>query len=115
MPFQPGQSGNPKGRPKKKRALTDVLERAGSKTVEVDGKKVSGKNLVARMAWELVTTGRVSLPDGRTLVADLDDLMSAVKWIYSQVDGPPKQEMDVTSDGEKLTFTLKLGDGDEGG
>lgn len=28
MPFQPGQSGNPKGRPKKGRSMTEALEAA---------------------------------------------------------------------------------------
>jgi hypothetical protein len=109
-----GTSNNPRGRPKKKRALTEALERAGSKTIEVDGKKVSGKQLAARLAWQLVIEGRVELPDGRELKADLDEWLSAVKWIFSQIDGPPKQEMDVTSDGEKITFTLDLGDAARG-
>lgn len=110
-----GKSNNPKGRPPKSRALTEVLEKAGSKTVEVDGKKVSGKRLVASMAWELVATGRVRLSDGRELVADLKDWFEVVKWIYAQVDGPPKGEVDLTSGGKPVTFTLRIGETDGDG
>jgi len=97
-----GKSNNPRGRPPKSRALTEILERAGSKTLEVDGKKISSKQLVARLAWELVTTGQVALPEPdapRTLVADMDDWLAAVKWIYAQVDGPPKQELEHSGPG----------------
>lgn len=101
--FQPGQSGNPKGRPPKERALTTILERAGGKTLEVDGKRVSGRNLVARMVWEGVTTGIVKFPDGKVLALSPTDWKDMLKWIYQHIDGPPRAEVDLTSDGEKIT------------
>lgn len=95
MPFVKGQSGNSKGRPPKVRALTATLEAAGSQTLEIDGQRLSGKRLVARLVWELVTTGRVKLPDGSELLADTDAWLQAVKWLYTQVDGPPKTEIGI--------------------
>lgn len=106
-----GKSNNPKGRPPKGRALTEILERAGSKTVEVDGKKVSGKHLAARMAWELVTTGLTRFPDGRELKADFREWFEAVKWIYSQIDGPPKQELEHSGPGGEPVSIRVIYDG----
>ena len=104
MPFQKGQSGNPSGRPPKSRALTEILEKGGSKTIEIDGKRVSGKRLVSAYIWELATTGRVRFEEGRELrVASVREWADIVKWIYSHIDGPPKGEIDITSGGEKLS------------
>jgi hypothetical protein len=93
-----GTTNNPKGRPPKGRALTEILERAGAKTLTVGGKKVSGKQLAARMAWELVTTGKTAFPDGREIKADFREWFEAVKWIYAQIDGPPKQAHELTGE-----------------
>jgi len=109
MAWVKGQSGNPNGRPKKKRALTRILESAGCKTLEdTDGKRRSGKRIAARLAWEGVTTGEVKLPSGTTLVLSPSDWLSLYKWIYAQVDGPPKIEsaIDVTSGGDAFSFII---------
>jgi hypothetical protein len=100
--FQAGQSGNPSGRPKKERALTDILERAGSATVEINGERVTGKRLVGKMAWEGLTTGAINFPDNKTMRLSPQDWKDLLKWIYGHIDGPPKQELDVTSGGKEL-------------
>lgn len=99
MPFKKGQSGNPKGRPPKDRALTGILERAGSKTVEVDGANVSGKQLVARLVWEGIATRSVTFPDGEKMKLLPYHWLELVKWMYTHVDGPPRAEFDIQSDG----------------
>ena len=102
--WKKGQSGNPSGKPPKSRALTEILEKGGSKTVEVDGKKISGKRLIASFLWQLATTGEVTF-DGRTLKVDsINEWAAVVKWIYSHIDGPPKSELDITTGGDKLTI-----------
>lgn len=112
--WKPGQSGNPAGRPPKSRALTEILERAGSRSVEMpDGKRVSGKQLVARLAWDLATTGQAEFPGGKQLVIEPVDWLALVKWLYSHIDGPPKAEVDVTSGGEKLIINLSWEEGRE--
>jgi hypothetical protein len=108
--FQPGQSGNPKGRPKKTRALTDLLERAGSATVEFNGQNISGKRLMARMVWSGVLSGEVEFPGGKKMRLSPSDWKAFVQWIYTHIDGPPKAEMDITSAGDAITFVIKRDD-----
>jgi hypothetical protein len=102
MAFEKGVSGNPKGRPPKSRALTEILERAGSASLDINGKRVSGKQLLARLAWEAATTGKVTFPaespegEARVVGLDADQWLQVLKFIYSQTDGPPKQVTEVT-------------------
>ena len=105
-----GESGNPKGRPPKSRALTAILETALSKSVEVPGRgKVARKRILAEMVAQAVTEGQVTLPTGEIkVIADFNDWFSIVQFIYKHIDGPPRAELDITSGGQPL---LILDDG----
>ena len=108
-----GNSGNPRGRPKKDRALTDILARAGSATVDVDGTHVSGRRIMARMVWQGILTGEVEFPDGKKMRLAPQDWKDFVKWLYGHIDGPPKAELDITSDGKQITWAQFIGTQDD--
>jgi hypothetical protein len=108
MPFQPGTSGNPSGRPPKNRALTEILRKTGARKVAIqqpDGtiKEIPGREALARMVWEVVTSGQVTLPDGTVKeVADFADWFAAVQFIYKHIDGPAPSNVDITTAGQPL-------------
>ncbi len=101
-----GQTGNPAGRPTRARALTKQLVTALGRTVEIDGKRIAGRRLLARLASEVLTTGRARFPDGTVLEVSGKDWIDFAKWVYGHVDGPPRQEFDVTSGGEPLIIQI---------
>ena len=106
---------NPKGRPPKSRALTAILEKAGAKAHDIDGKRVAGKRLLATMVWELATTGKATFPDGTELQVSPRDWIEVVKWLYSQIDGPPKAEQAIEhtgAGGRELIFRVVYADDD---
>ena len=95
-----GISGNPRGRPKKERALTSILERGGSAMIEIDGERISGRRLMARQVWEGITTGEVSFPGNKKLTLSPQDWKDFVKWAYAHIDGPPVTQVSLETEGE---------------
>jgi hypothetical protein len=71
MPFQKGQSGNVRGRPKKGRSLTDILTKELAKK---DGDTIPQKTKLAQTLIEL---------------AIKDKYFPAIKYLYDRVDGFP--------------------------
>jgi len=69
MPFKPGESGNPAGRPKKGEALTEIL------------RNVVDKELLAQKLMEKVEDGD----------------LNAIKYVYDRVDGKPKETVEQTN------------------
>lgn len=107
MAFKKGQSGNPKGRPPKERALTSLLEVAGDTKLETrDGSKVAAKQYLAAMLWDAAITGKVQFHDGRTDILGGDDWFDVVTFIYKHIDGAPRSELDVTTAGEPITLNI---------
>ncbi len=84
--------------------MTEILERAGSRTIEYKGQRISGKRLVALLLWQIGTMGKADMPDGTVLSVSASDWFDVVKFLYIQIDGSAKQEMDVTSGGQPITI-----------
>jgi hypothetical protein len=78
MPFTRGQSGNPGGRPKKGKSLTEALEKAMKR------KSSNGKRNYDAMADTLVK------------LAIEDKNITAIKYIMDRVDGRPKETIVMT-------------------
>src|SRR5262245_51315583 len=88
MPFQPGKSGNPGGRPKRDRAFTQTLIEAGQGVLE-DADDTPHQRRVAELLWAAAASGWLRFPDERTMPLDPREWFSLVRWLYLQIDGPP--------------------------
>lgn len=106
MAYQKGQTGNPNGRPPKSRALTEILSKAGSTSVQVGDQKIAGRLFLARLLWQGVTTGTIQFPDGTKIELAANDWRAMVEFLYKHIDGPPPAALDITSGGEKLTIEI---------
>ena len=114
MPYRKGQSGNPGGRPKKDREFTQLLERRGAQTLEVDGKRVASKRVLADMVWDAVLTGIIKFPDGTELKLKPLYWVDLTKW---EVNATHSGEIlvrvmydDVDIDTAAPTFSAETGD-----
>ncbi len=104
--FQPGKSGNPKGRPPKKRALTNLLERGGNAKLGAD--ETAAKRLFTARVWEGLATGQMTFAEGRVLQLEPSDFVSLAKLVLAQVDGPPRQDIDLTTMGETINTSVSV-------
>lgn len=98
MTWNKGQSGNSRGRPPKNREFTELLSKRFNRIVALpDGQRISGKRYVIDRLHDLATSGQTQLADGRTVeVGGLGlSWFEVIKWLYAQIDGPPKSEADV--------------------
>lgn len=78
--FKPGQSGNPKGRPRKGQALTEILEKhARKRDVDFKGKRLTRQEALSQKLWALALAGDVA----------------AIRYIFDRIDGKPRQSVDL--------------------
>ena len=42
------------------------------------------------MVWELATTGETTFPEGKVIHVGASGWFDVVKWLYAQIEGPPK-------------------------
>ena len=84
--FAPGNRANPNGRPRKKRALSELLRTVGNRAI--DGKRK--KLLLAETLWDMALKGDIA----------------AIRLIYEYCDGKPLQRADIAASGEVIV-TMK--------
>lgn len=84
-PWQPGQSGNPKGKQPNEWSITGVMKRLVASEVENDkGKLVAVREAIGMKVLERALSGDPNM----------------IKLLWSYMDGMPVQ--DITSGGQKL-------------
>jgi hypothetical protein len=105
--FQKGQSGNPKGRPPKSRALTTLLEKAGKKKMlpKPGEKAIPLNQYFAEKVWEGLTTGMIQF-EGWMIPLYPNDYIALAKLVLGQIDGPPPAAVDVTSAGNPVQIAM---------
>jgi len=72
--YKKGQSGNPKGAPKKDWTMTELYRKAGE---EVGETGLTKKELVAQKLWKIAEKGDIT----------------AIKELGNRIDGMPKQSL----------------------
>jgi hypothetical protein len=91
--WQPGESGNPNGRPKREWTWASLLEDAAEEVMKArDGQEVSAKKAIAK----------------RLLMMALEGDRQAIKDIMDRTDGYPMSSTDITSKGEKVTPMVNI-------
>jgi hypothetical protein len=84
--WKPGQSGNPRGRPLKSRALTEILLEQGNAPVMTPEQEISAKEAVARALWQFAVTGEVWLAGKRLEAKSVTEWANVVKWLYGHAE-----------------------------
>jgi PBSX family phage terminase large subunit len=94
--YQPGQSGNPAGRPDKKRALADLMRKGLDE--EIDGVPI--KTLVIQRAITALNTGYLRfVGKAKPLKLSPKDWIDLYKFTAVHLDGPAKVEIEMSSAG----------------
>lgn len=91
MRFVKGQSGNPNGRPKKGKTLTDILKAELDKRSVRDenGEPMAGKKALAKAIISMCFDARNVEPATR---------LAALKYIYDRIDGKPDIFQNIVSE-----------------
>lgn len=107
MPWAKGESGNPNGRPDKKRALADLLKTGLDE--EING--VKKKETIVQRAISALTTGYMVFPTSkgvRRTKLSVKDWTDLFKFVLTHLDGPAKAELSIIHDGGNPLQTFAL-------
>lgn len=84
--WKTGQSGNPKGRKPKGRALTEILRLKGEDPILIGGETITAQEALAKAVWQFVNTGEVWLMGKKLEAQNVGEWASVMKWLYMHVE-----------------------------
>lgn len=92
--------------------MTDALALALKRTVEFpDGKKVSGKKVLAELVTGVLTTGRIKFPhDTEESIVSVKDWMEFAKWAYGYLEPAATRLEHTGEDGSALEIIVRYAD-----
>jgi hypothetical protein len=91
QPFQPGQSGNPSGRPKGTKNMSTILREMLELEIEVDGVKMTQKDAIVKKLIKKSNSGN----------------LRAIQEIFDRTEGKAKQEFKIDNVSD-LQFNVKI-------
>ena len=100
MPFKKGQSGNPKGRPKKGDSFNDYLEKAIKKLKSVQKDKTSGTVIARSKGKAVLASALTDLATNQNYPPQIR--LQAIKEIFDRIDGKPRQSIEMAADIESV-------------
>lgn len=104
--WQPGQSGNPNGRPPKGSAMRDILEKIGEEltTLTVDGEElqVTRKEMLGRVLWENVIK---TIGKGDKAKVVIDEPM--LRHLMNRLEGLPTHRIAGEKEGEAIPLIIR--------
>ena len=102
IPYKPGQTGNPKGRPKDipnaKKRITNELRKSLDEIHEVVDEKTGEVKLVSEFSLLIKKIKLMAINQGNEQM---------IKLIWNYFDGMPQEFLDVTSGGETLPKNIE--------
>ena len=93
-PFKPGQSGNPKGRPKKEHCIPDILRLIGEE--ETDATGVNKREKILRKVYDLALSGH----------------SWAVQFIAERTEGKVSDKLQLDTGTEEMIIKILRSDED---
>lgn len=111
MALAKGRTNNPNGRPPTGRALTEILMREMSKSVDTGKTRVLAKRLTAQAIRDLLVRGEAVLVGGKKIELGSAMYVELIKWFYGHVDG---SRQEIKQDAETLVkFVYDDDNGDD--
>ena len=91
--FKKGQSGNPKGRPRKFTSITEIMRTKSQEILEINGKQLTRAEFIAEKVFALAASGD----------------QFGMKTYLERVDGAPKQQVEVSgAEGGPIQSSIQI-------